>query len=192
MMRAFAFVALTGGFIAAAAPIEASANTMTESFTIDISGSTNQLFPSTPFAGFDPSLGTLTSATQSLTGSTTWTPSESTLGPGISATLLMGLVSPIPSVQVFASIFPEMIFVDLTGATTTIGSGLQVTTLSADDTSDGGTLTPATLDGTVTYTFTPVVPTIPEPSTWAMMLIGFAGLGYAASRRRSAASAISA
>jgi hypothetical protein len=24
---------------------------------------------------------------------------------------------------------------------------------------------------------------IPEPSTWAMMLIGFAGLGYAALRR---------
>ena len=28
-------------------------------------------------------------------------------------------------------------------------------------------------------------PTVPEPSTWAMMLLGFAGLGYAA-RRRSA------
>jgi hypothetical protein len=28
--------------------------------------------------------------------------------------------------------------------------------------------------------FTPVVP---EPSTWAMMLLGFAGLGYAGYRR---------
>jgi hypothetical protein len=27
---------------------------------------------------------------------------------------------------------------------------------------------------------------VPEPSTWAMMLFGFAGLGYAASRRKSA------
>jgi hypothetical protein len=26
---------------------------------------------------------------------------------------------------------------------------------------------------------------VPEPSTWAMMLIGFAGLGYSAYRRRS-------
>ena len=25
---------------------------------------------------------------------------------------------------------------------------------------------------------------VPEPSTWAMMLIGFAGLGYAAFHRR--------
>ena len=30
------------------------------------------------------------------------------------------------------------------------------------------------------------VPSIPEPSTWAMMLAGFAGLGYAALRRASA------
>jgi hypothetical protein len=29
-----------------------------------------------------------------------------------------------------------------------------------------------------------VGPAFPEPSTWAMMLIGFAGLGYAARRRR--------
>jgi hypothetical protein len=28
--------------------------------------------------------------------------------------------------------------------------------------------------------FTPVAPGVPEPSTWAMMLIGFAGLGFAA------------
>jgi PEP-CTERM motif len=29
-------------------------------------------------------------------------------------------------------------------------------------------------------------PPVPEPSTWAMMLIGFAGLGYAAVRRKAA------
>jgi PEP-CTERM motif-containing protein len=29
-----------------------------------------------------------------------------------------------------------------------------------------------------------IPPTVPEPSTWAMMLLGFAGLGYAAVRRR--------
>ena len=32
----------------------------------------------------------------------------------------------------------------------------------------------------------------PEPSTWAMMLVGFAGLGYAAVRRKGAVRAISA
>jgi PEP-CTERM motif len=34
-------------------------------------------------------------------------------------------------------------------------------------------------------------PAVPEPSTWAMLLIGFAGLGYAAVRRKSAVRAIS-
>jgi PEP-CTERM motif len=37
-----------------------------------------------------------------------------------------------------------------------------------------------------------VQPSVPEPSTWAMMLIGFAGLGYAAVRRKGAVRAISA
>jgi PEP-CTERM motif len=31
---------------------------------------------------------------------------------------------------------------------------------------------------------------IPEPSTWAMMVLGFAGLGYAAFRRNSKARAV--
>jgi hypothetical protein len=40
--------------------------------------------------------------------------------------------------------------------------------------------------GATTLTFETVGPgTVPEPSTWAMMLIGFAGLGYAAFRRSS-------
>jgi hypothetical protein len=33
-------------------------------------------------------------------------------------------------------------------------------------------------------------PAIPEPSTWAMMVLGFAGLGYAAFRRNSKARAV--
>jgi hypothetical protein len=47
--------------------------------------------------------------------------------------------------------------------------------------------------GTNADTFTVEVSApVPEPSTWAMMLIGFAGLGFAgyrASRRESAATA---
>ena len=39
------------------------------------------------------------------------------------------------------------------------------------------------------FTFTAATSAIPEPSTWAMMLIGFAGLGYAGYRRARAAHA---
>jgi hypothetical protein len=35
-------------------------------------------------------------------------------------------------------------------------------------------------------------PAVPEPSTWAMMLVGFAGIGYAVARRKRAVPAISA
>jgi hypothetical protein len=34
-----------------------------------------------------------------------------------------------------------------------------------------------------TYTYTPAAGGVPEPSTWAMILVGFAGLGFAALRR---------
>ena len=35
----------------------------------------------------------------------------------------------------------------------------------------------------VTTTITSITPSVPEPSTWAMMLLGFAGLGYAGFKR---------
>jgi PEP-CTERM motif len=43
-------------------------------------------------------------------------------------------------------------------------------------------------DDTFVFTNTSVTPTIPEASTWAMMLAGFGGLGFAAFRRSQKAS----
>jgi hypothetical protein len=40
-------------------------------------------------------------------------------------------------------------------------------------------------DGEVVISFMGTVPTVPEPSTWAMMLLGFAGIGFMAYRRKS-------
>src|SRR5579871_3786809 len=52
--------------------------------------------------------------------------------------------------------------------------------------------TPATMilsatqaKGAVSFSFTDAATTVPEPSTWAMLLIGFMGLGYAAFRRNA-------
>ena len=58
---------------------------------------------------------------------------------------------------------PTDILVDLTGAAPAIGGKL-------------------ILD----VSFTPVGPPVPEPSTWALMLLGFAGLGFAGWRRMAA------
>ncbi len=38
-------------------------------------------------------------------------------------------------------------------------------------------------DRGATFTFTLVSGAVPEPSTWAMTLLGFAGLGYAGYRK---------
>jgi len=40
-------------------------------------------------------------------------------------------------------------------------------------------------DGEFTGTMDPILAGVPEPSTWAMMLLGFCGLGYLARRRRN-------
>lgn len=46
------------------------------------------------------------------------------------------------------------------------------------------TLEPA-VDPVISVSF--VTPTVPEPSTWAMMILGFCGLGFLANRRRKQA-----
>ena len=47
-----------------------------------------------------------------------------------------------------------------------------------------GSLSGDSLTGQVTYIYTPTA--VPAPSTWAMTLVGFAGLGYAAVGRKGA------
>ena len=39
--------------------------------------------------------------------------------------------------------------------------------------------------GNGNLTISPVIAAVPEPSTWAMMILGFAGVGYMAYRRKS-------
>ena len=49
-----------------------------------------------------------------------------------------------------------------------------------------GSFTTATFSSTKnSFEFSLVTPGVPEPSTWAMMALGFAGLGYAAFRRNT-------
>jgi PEP-CTERM motif-containing protein len=61
---------------------------------------------------------------------------------------------------------------------------------------DGGSLMNAHINLALTNVtpFNPnaVTPGVPEPSTWAMMILGFAGVGFMAYRRRHQASALRA
>jgi PEP-CTERM motif len=185
-MRNFAFLALTAGLLAG--PVAASAATIQAPTFFDIKkGGANQDV-SGQFLGFDPKLGTLTGVSISVSGNLTWTTGEEG-GHDPMATLLL-VLSPIPASQTIkapADGNDVDVKVDLNGAAAAslIGPGVQTETLFISDDSDGE-LARTVLDGTVTYTYTPSSAPVPEPSTWAMMLLGFAGLGYAAVRRKGA------
>ena len=82
---------------------------------------------------------------------------------------------------------PDSIGVTLLGTVTgPPGSGFVDTpvSLTLSATQDGGP------GNTITVSFTnattSVTPSIPEPSTWVMMALGFGALGYAGFRRRKA------
>ena len=188
-MRAFAFITLTAGLLAtASAP--ASAAQIVENFTISVSGDADQLFLSTPFDLFDPSLGTLTGVSESVSGSLTWSPGDS------DQELLLALAKQARAS--FSSVrsgrfsshqrqserrggFQDPAF---------IGTGTTQESLSAAQSPGIGTLSGDSLTGQVTYNYTPAA--VPEPSTWAMMLVGFAGLGYAVVRRKPARRSVQA
>jgi PEP-CTERM motif len=190
-MRASALVALSVGVLVAA-PLAASADTKTVQFGIPIeSGSLNRGFPSFSFSGFDPALGTLTDAILSLSGSLRTTSS--------SPTLTLTLSGAITALQTLTNPIGGQVDFDMEGSAPVIGSGSQSELFAVRDGGQDSRVFRTFLEGTVTYDYTPTssilappppgdvtVPlTVPEPSTWAMMLIGFAGLGYAALRGKA-------
>jgi hypothetical protein len=182
-MRMFAIVAFAGAVLTTAA-VPASGAQIVENFTISVSGSADQEFLGTPFMSFDPSLGTLQGVAESITGSLTWFPSD----PGEQLLFVAELTSA-------SQFFPA----SPTGGATPINVGLNGVGIPSVFQGSGtiqevllsthslGTLSGDPLSGQITYTYTPLsTAPVPEPSTWAMMLMGFAGLGYAALRRKSA------
>jgi hypothetical protein len=75
-------------------------------------------------------------------------------------------------------------------ATNNLGAGryqLQIFTAYGTYASCGGSScsSSASQSGELEWTFSSVVAPVPEASTWAMMLLGFAGVGYMAYRRRN-------
>jgi hypothetical protein len=68
------------------------------------------------------------------------------------------------------------------------GTSLSDTATYAGETLSGLGMTPGTYEWTwgtgANQNFTVEISAVPEPSTWAMMLLGFAGLGFAGYRQR--------
>ena len=88
-------------------------------------------------------------------------------------------------------------YVDFPGISASFGSGDALNLFAFNPTSYGLLLQDQNASGNpftgpyyaVTVTNSPIGPDAPEASTWAMMLLGFAGLGFVATRRRRTPSA---
>jgi hypothetical protein len=178
-------------------PKASRANTITQTFNVTVPSSNNIVFI-TNLTKFDPANGTLFLIRMSLTGSFDWfatTPTppnppvplavdlDGQQGFAVSQNFFAVQTGAIPNlitVNLFQFTSSPNIFSLYTG---TIGNPLITVGFVAFPTdiflpAPGGPLT-----GTLDYDYIPTA-AVAEPSTWAMMLLGFAGLGFAFRRTR--------
>jgi hypothetical protein len=192
-MRALALAAVTAAL--AATPLSASADVLQENFSMAVGNDEPISARSTDFPAFDHLRGTLDSVSVSLTGMTNW----NALGAG--AKLVFSLATNFDTDQVFiassAGVQKITVLLAAEAPQSILFSFLdarhKTLSLVMDVSDPGGVIDPFTMTGTISYDYTPAVSGIgggsspvPEPTTWAMMLIGFTGLGYAAVRRQRA------
>jgi PEP-CTERM motif len=171
-MRSLVFGGIVASMLAGAVPASAAVSTIDLSFTgTGISGSLDLTYVSgtSPF--------TVDGVTGSVdVGGTTYT--------------VTGLTTYAGDDQKFYSPSSSSVaYVDFPGISVSLSDGDALNLFSFDPTSYGALLRSQNASGdpyTGAYYAVAVTDpsSAPEPSTWAMMLLGFAGLGFVATRRR--------
>jgi hypothetical protein len=181
--------AIAASVIAVLTPLGASAATVTitQSFTITLNPAVHfdgahDLFGGTLFDQFNPALGTLDTIRASISGPAVLE-AEFTfvaLGLAVESGNRIGHTQGFESngdinvdLNAFAPFTPT--FASL------VGTGTTTLYLSLLGTPGSFATSPEGLQGTISYAYTPSV--VPESSTWALMSVGFAGLGLAGYHR---------
>jgi hypothetical protein len=167
----------------------AQADTIVNDFTVDGIASPGALgIASSSFARFDPTIGALTGVTLSFAGTADLT---------VTGDLpFADFESVSPASNVHQNLFIGLGSQRDAGSFSISANGTITDDFDAFEGSgtqalefvfgvDNAVVTVNGQSGTLTYEYTPTSPAVPEPSTWAMMLVGFAGLGYAGYRRRT-------
>jgi hypothetical protein len=162
--------------------------TIVNNFTVNGTAVVNDSFffgiTSTSFADFNTVLGTLTGVTLSFRGTATSVSNKlafldnvSTASDVVEPTFQgVGMGIGDGSFPISAS---ETVNFDLSLFE---GSGTQALVFNFFQ--DSGTVTMSGQSGTLTYDFTPApIAAVPEPSTWAMMALGFGWLGLVGYRK---------
>jgi hypothetical protein len=179
--NATSFVGTTGGcFGVACAPVSGTVGLPGTTLTYT-SGGFNQN-DSNGFVGIGSGNGT------DNLGTFTLLPTAGTQNFNDPFTLLVSFTSPFAtSGTYFATVFGSVtdsnaggIQVDFDNTAHTFGGGPNAFTLTVNDVSVSN-------DGIATPVTGYIRTAVPEPATWAMMLMGFAGIGFAMRRRRQPA-----
>jgi hypothetical protein len=144
------------------------------------------------FNQFNPNLGTLNTISSTISGTVVWTVDSgffdlfvevlTTNPPGNFQLATTNIGHPQGQYTIPIALTPQfglLLLGDFTGTST---SQLR---LLFSDSAMADTISSANgFSGSITYDYTPAA-AVPEPSTWAMMILGFAGVGFMAYRRKS-------
>jgi hypothetical protein len=189
------------------APTAAKPATLVETFAVPLPLEAQLLLNfglvlgSTNFQQFNPALGTLNDVQVTLTGSFSWFPELDTPTHTLVVSNMLGLFTIfqsfrgvpvtddlVPVTLILMGTTTDHFVLDFVTGTSFINDRVDFDLLSLSALPDqiiavGPNSQIVNLQGTVTYDYTPAVSSVPEPSTWAMMLIGFAGIGFVTYRR---------
>lgn len=182
-MRRYAVLVATCGLAFAAAPAHATVTVDATSFDSAVVADPNGPYTSIGFtdAGLSPSFSEFVTFTNTLGGLYNIDANSSSRFTTFTSGILSLAGSTVASLQPLVTNGTQY----WRTTNVALNPGQYTLTLNGTVSMDGSQQPPGVAGGSIAIR--PVVSALPEPATWAMMLIGFGAVGYAVRRRRTPA-----